>query len=123
MQENMQEKTTMNSVASTYKGMLLTLAWLLLFVSWFFLALASRDFVKAAQDYGVLDARTFLDAGFGYFGLFSFGMTSVAVMFAVKGGLKSDQKLFRFFKTTFLVNIIFLTPTLFSMVVFLLSQV
>ena len=117
----MQEKTTMNSVWKAYKGMLFTLAWVFLFISWFTLIIALRNFIEAAQNYGVLDARIFLDAGFGYFGLFSFGLASIAVILAAKSGLKWDQKLFRFFNATFLVSIVFLTPTLFSLVVFLLS--
>ncbi len=117
----MQEEVGMSGVAKTYKGVLLLLAWLFLCVSWFGLAIAFKGFVKAVQDYGILDARTFLDAGFGYFGLLSFGMSSIAVMFYVKADCKSNQKLFRLFKLTFFVSIFFIAPMLFSIVVFLLS--
>jgi len=117
----MQEEVGMSGVTRTYKGILLLLAWLFLCASWFSLAIASRDFATAVQDYGILDTRTFLDAGFGYFGLLSFGMSSMAVILSVKADLKSNQKLFRLFKVTFFVSIFSLVPILFSIVSFLLS--
>lgn len=115
----MQEKAV-NGASRAYRGMFVTLAWLFMFASWLCLGIASRDFFTAAQDYGVLDARTFLDAGVGYFGLFSFGTASIAMIFARKGGLKSDQKSLQIFRITLWVSIVFLTPILFSMVAFLL---
>jgi hypothetical protein len=114
----MQEKTV-NGASRAYSGMFVTLAWLFMFTSWFCLGIASKDFVTAAQDYGVLAARTFLDAGVGYFGLFSFGTASIAMIFARRGG-KLDQKSFQIFRITLLISILFLTPILFSMVAFLL---
>lgn len=116
----MQEEVGMSGVARAYKGMLLLFAWLFLWASWFGLAIASRYLVTSVQDYGILDTRTFLDAGFGYFGLLSFGMSSMAVIFSVKANFKSSPRLFRLFKVTFFVSIFFFIPILFSIVLFLL---
>lgn len=110
-------------MVTVYNRILLILAWFSLLASWFGLAAASKNFIRAIQDYGILDARTFLDAGFGYYGLISFGVASVAVLFAVQGKLKSDKRLFQIFKVTFFLSLFFLTPVLFSMLIFLMSQV
>ncbi len=118
----MQEKTTLSKMSVIYKGLVSGLAWLLVFMAWIGIVAASRSFVVAAKDYGVLDTRTYLDAGLGYYGLFSFGLAAIAVLFAVKGNLKSDPRLFRFFRLTFLTSILFLIPILLSMVMFVLSR-
>ena len=117
----MQKEVGMSGVAKAYKSVLFILAWLFLCASWFSLVIAFRDFFIAVQNYGILDARTFLDAGLGYFGLLSFGLSSMAVIFSVKADCKSNQILFRLFKLTFFVSIFFLASMLFSIVVFLLS--
>lgn len=122
VQKNMQEKTTLSKMSVIYKGLVSGLAWLLVFMAWIGIVAASRSFVVAAKDYGVLDTRTYLDAGLGYYGLFSFGLAAIAVLFAVKGNLKSDPRLFRFFRLTFLTSILFLIPILLSMVMFVLSR-
>jgi hypothetical protein len=111
----MQEKTV-SVVSRAYSGIVVTLAWLFVFASWLCLGIASRDLVTAAQNYGALDARTLLDAGGGYFGLFAFGAASIAVIFARRG----EIKLLQIFRTTLLVSVLFLTPVLFSMMAFLL---
>ena len=118
----MQEKTTVNAVSSLYKQFVRMLAWLLLFSSWLCLVSATKSFVTAVQEYGVLNSKTYLDAGFGYYGLFSFGLAAAGVLAAIKGNMKTNGVLFRFFKITFFASICFLAPTLFAMLTFLFSH-
>ena len=121
MQANLREKEEVITMEKAYKFVTLSLALLFLGASWAMLYLASRYLAISVQSHGVLDTRTLLDAGVGYFGLFSFGISSLAVIFAVKAGLKPNKKIFRLFKVTFFVSILFTVPMLFSVLLYLLS--
>ena len=116
----MQEKETINSVSDIYGRLIRVLAWLLLFVTWAGLVAATKSFLGAAIEHGLFEPKTFLDAGFGYYGLFSFGLAALAVLLGAKRGIIRTRT-FKIFKVTFLVSIFFLVPVLFSVVMYLLS--
>jgi hypothetical protein len=118
----MQEEKLVNTAATIYRDIVRVLAWVLLFVSWVGLGTATSYFVRAVQSYGLLDARPYLDAGLGYYGLFSFGIASLAVILAVKGGFGLSRGPFRLFKLTLVVSIFFIMPIPFSMIMAMLGS-
>lgn len=111
----------MNSAIGWSRAALLILAWTLLAASWFGIVAALRSFWIANREYGALSARTFLDAGFGYYGFFAFAMAAVAVLVAGRGRSASKPKWFIPFKATLLFSLVFLLPVLYSMVAFLVK--
>jgi hypothetical protein len=121
MQKFVQEEKTMTGIASVFRQMLVILAWAFLTTSWFGIVAALRSFVMANRDYGFLKAETFLDAGFGYYGLSAFGAAAVAVLLAARGYAGPKQRRFLLFKLTFLLSLLFLVPMLYSMVAFLVN--
>ena len=92
MQKYVQEKATTTSVTSTFQTGLLLLAWTFLVASWVAIVAAIRSFIIADREYGLLSAGTFLDVGFGYYGLFSLALAAVAVLLAIQGSVASKRK-------------------------------
>lgn len=118
----MQEEKSVNAATRIYEGMFRIVAWVFLFASWLGLGVAISCFFRAAQSYGILDIRAYLDAGLGYYGLFSFGLAALATIAAVKGGISIQHGILRLFKLTFFLSIFFVMPTLFSLIVALLAN-
>ncbi len=110
----MQEKTTLGYVNRFILAITYVLMWGLIFATWGFFALAVIGIGDVIDKHGLFSARVLLDARLGYFGIFSFGTASCALILAGKTNLRSKIILFRVFKITFYISLGFFMHTTLS---------
>ena len=118
----MQEKETIGYMKRFILAITYILMWGLLALTWSCFVLAALGMIDAIDNYGLLSLKVLMDARLGYYGLFSFGLASCAVLLANKTGLRSNIVRFRVFKVTFFISLIFFMPTIFSILIFLIAR-
>ncbi|MDG2019086.1 MAG: hypothetical protein P8J25_06535 [Porticoccaceae bacterium] len=96
--------------------LLITYAFLL--GAWIFIILAFGALFSAIRIYGISIVQIFLDLKLAFFGLFSHGLSSFALILA-SSFAKSNIKLFRI---TFILGVFFLTPAFFGIIYFLIHD-
>lgn len=105
-------------MSALFEKACLGLACIFLLGSWFAALVAIRGYFIAVERFGFLDLKPFLDSNFGFFGLFSFGMSSLAFLFSTKAGRKTEGKLVVLLKVTLFSSAFLIIPVVLATAIF-----